>query len=73
MRKFAYWEKIKAIEVTEKRTVSSIKIIVMINRYVKYIGHSTSSNAKQIIVQKVADRRTNCMTTIVIRQNLAEV
>ena len=47
--------------------------LVMINMYVKFNVHS--SNAKQIIVLKVADRRTDGrtrrMTKIGIRQNLA--
>ena len=42
--------------------------LVMINLYVKFNVHC--SYAKQVIVIKVADRRTRLVTTIGIRQNL---
>ena len=41
--------------------------LVMINLYVKFIVHS--SYAKQVIVPKVADRRTRLMTKIGIHQS----
>ena len=44
--------------------------LVMINLYVKFNVHS--SYAKQVIVLKVADRRTCLVTTIGTRQSLAE-
>ena len=39
----------------------------MVNLYVKFNVHSTY--AKQVLVMKVADRRTRLVTTIGIRQN----